>query len=387
MRIGILIPHIYTSSVFKDRIFAPLTIGLKLIDGLVDKGHEVYVYTSVDVKTKAKIVPGPKRASDENLDYYQFRNRSEQDKKVIALEARKRFFQDVLTLQAYKDFKDGKLDIIHSYHDFDAHYFDELTKYPTVYTLHDPLPHKANTIEFLRYSKFQNHNYISISNSQRKSIVPLNFVATIYHGIDIKEFEYGNKPENYYIYFGRVLRDKGVDIAIKLALQMGFKLKIATSPDATNRDQEYFTENIEPFIDGNQIELVGFLSGKEKSDFIKHAKAFIFPLQWDEPFGLVMVEAMACGTPVIAFNHGSVPEVVENGKTGFVVPPEEGIQGLTEAVQKIEKIDRAACRKRVEEKFTVQKMIENYEKVYQQILEKQMLPNPADGLLLHGLGK
>lgn len=368
MRIGILIPHIYTSDVYKNRIFAPLFIGIQLADGLVNHGHEVFLYTSGDVKTKASIVPGPKRVSDEDLMYYQFRNRSETDRKTLALEGRKRVFENYLTLKVYEDYKNGKLDVIHSFHDFDAHYFNELTSYPTVYTLHDPLPQVANTLEFVRFEMFQNHNYISISNSQRKSIVPLNFVETIYHGIDLSEYELDNNPEDYIIYFGRLIKDKGVDVAMQLALQTNTTLKIATSPDPTNRDNKYFESKLAPFIDGDKIQVLDYLTSRLKSDFIKKAKAFVFPLQWDEPFGLTVIESMACGTPVIAFDRGSISELVVDGKTGFIVPPEEGIEGLKNALGKIDSINREDCRKHVVENFSLEGMVRNYEKVYEKLL-------------------
>ena len=146
MRIGLLIPHIYTSSVFKDRIFAPLTLGVELANGLVKNGHEVLLYASKDVKTDAKVIPGDSRLSDEYLYYYQFRNRGEHDKEIVGVEARKRDFENDLTLKAYQHAKEGKIDIVHSFHDFLAHYFNDLTYFPTVYTLHDPLPQEKDLI-------------------------------------------------------------------------------------------------------------------------------------------------------------------------------------------------------------------------------------------------
>lgn len=381
MRIGFLLPSIFSSNRYlKDRIFAPLTPALELVDSLVEKGHDVRFYTSRDVKTKAKIIPGDNNLTDKDLQYYLFRYRSEDEQKYSTAEIIKRDFEYGLTLEAYKDAREGKLDIIHSYHDFGAHYFNELTGFPTVYTLHDPLPSQDNTVEYYRFSQFRNHNFVSISNSQREGIINLNFVATVYHGLKLSDFEFSDKPENDLIYFGRIIEDKGTDTAIEIALEAEMPFFIATSMVRANRNQEFYDKKIAPFIDGKKVSLIGYLQGKEKSDFIKKGKAFIFPLRWSEPFGLTLIESMACGTPVIAYNRGSVSEIVRDGLTGFIIEPEDskedskwaikkkGKEGFLEAIKRIGEIDRKNCRKHVEENFTTEKMTEEYEKVYRKIL-------------------
>lgn len=381
MKIGLLLPSIFSSSRhLEGRIFAPLTPAIGLANGLVNKGHDVLFYTSKDVKTKAKIVPGNNNLTDKNLQYYQFRFRSNEEKEYSTKEIVKRDFEYDLTLKAYKDAKEGRVDIIHSYHDFGAHYFNELTGFPTVYTLHDPLPQQKDTIEYYRLSKFKHHNFVSISNFQREGIVSLNFLATIYHGLRIEDYEFGNNPSNHLIYFGRVLEDKGTDAAIEVALEMGVPISIATSEVRANRNQEFYDTKIAPFIDGKKVKLIGYLAGAEKSDFIKNAKAFLFPLRWPEPFGLTMIESMACGTPVVAYNNGSVSEIVRDGVTGFIIEPEDsgveskwsikkkGKGGLMEAIKRIGEIDRRNCRKHVEENFTTEKMVEGYERVYGEVL-------------------
>ena len=364
----------------KGRIFAPLTPAVALADKLVEKGHDVYFYGSKDIKTKAKVISGDSRLTDSDPFYYQFRYRDPQEQRYSTPEIIKRDFEYDLTMQAYKDALDKKLDIIHSYHDFGSHYFNELTNFPTVYTLHDPLPQREDTIEYLRFSKFPNHNYISISNSQRRGKVNLNFVATIYHGIDLGDYEFNSEPGDHLIYFGRILEDKGLDIAIKVALSLGIPLHVATSSVRANKSAEYYDKKIAPFIDGRNVILDGFILGEEKSDFIKKGKAFIFPLRWEEPFGLTLIESMACGTPVIAYNRGSVSELVRDGVTGFVIEPEDsqneskfvikkkGEEGLEEAVKRIKEIDRMACRRHIEDNFAIEKMTEGYEGVYKKIL-------------------
>ncbi len=371
MKIGLLLPSILASKKYStDRIFAPMVLAVDLANGLVDKGHEVVFYTASDIKTKAKVVAGDDGLTNRDLTYRQFMSRSRIEQKFTITEVIKRDYEYYLTLQAYQDALRGKLDIIHSFHDFGAHYFNELTKFPTLYTFHDPLPQDKNTIEYLRFSKFPNHNYVSISNSQRNGILNLNFIATVYHGIDINLYDFEEKDEGYLIYFGRIIEEKGIDLAIQVALSLKMPLKIATSPQFIKRVAKYFNQKIAPFIDGKNISLLGFLEGKEKVEFIKKAKAFVFPLQWQEPFGLTMIEAMACGVPVVAFGRGSVPELIKDGETGFVVDPNEGLQGMEAAIKKIDQIDRLACRKHVEDNFTVERMVDNYEKLYQEVINK-----------------
>lgn len=386
MKIGFLLPSVYTAEALgKGRIFAPQGIGVSLADGLIDNGHQVYFYTSQDVNTKATVIPGDSTLTDKKLSYFQYRNRDQAEQDYTVMEILKRDFEFDLTMRAYKDAKDGKLDIIHSYHDFAAHYFSELTGFKTLYTLHDPIPQEEDTIEYHRLSKFLHHNYISISNSQRKGILDLNFIETVYHGIDLEDYKFHPDPKGNLIHFGRIMEDKGTDIAIEVAKKVGLPLHIATSTTRANRSEDFFNQKIAPQIDEKNVFLHGYMVGKEKSEYIGNGKAFILPLQWEEPFGLVMIEAMACGTPVIAYNHGSVAEIVEDGVTGFIVNETDaqgsnkedyvikkyGIEGLLEAVQRIGEIDRNNCRKRVEELFSKDVMVGNYEKVYQKVLAQK----------------
>lgn len=385
MRIGILLPTIFASRRYGEgRIFAPGDLAIALADGLVGNGHDVTVYTSGDMQTKARVVAGDSNLTDKDLTYFQFRYRDLLEQKYSLAEILKRDFEYGLTMRAYQDAQEGKLDIIHSYHDFGAHYFDELTHFPTVYTLHDPAPQTEDTIEYHRFKQFSGHNYISISNSQRKGILPINFVATVYHGIDLNLYDFQESPGDAYIHFGRIMEDKGSDVAIEAAKAADVPIILATSTIRANRSQGFFDEKISPQIDEKSVRAIGFLQGKEKSAYIGSGKAFLFPLQWEEPFGMVMVEAMACGTPVIAYNRGSVSEIVKDGVTGFIVDPDDtvrprkgtwvikkqGIEGIVEAIRRIGEINRGDCRKHVEENFTIKKMAEGYEGVYKKVLKQ-----------------
>ena len=186
MRIGLLLPSVLASEQsLAHRIFAPIFPAVQLADGLVDRGHEVFFYSTSDVHTKAMVIGGNDAYLSDTLSYYQMRDRDPLERKHTETEIRKRDFENDLTMRAYQDAIDGKLDVIHSYHDFAAHYFQEVTKVPTVYTLHNPLPQTIDTIEYERFNRFKHHAYISISNSQRISSVELQFLKTIYHGTEL----------------------------------------------------------------------------------------------------------------------------------------------------------------------------------------------------------
>lgn len=203
------------------------------------------------------------------------------------------------------------------------------------------------------FQNFETH-IITISNAQRKKFPNLNYTATVYNGVEVDKFTFNQTPQDYLLMMGTVGRHKNQAEAIVVAKKLGMRLVLA----GKIRDKDYFDE-IRKDIDGEQIKYLSEVSFKEKINLYENAKAFIFPILWDEPFGLVMIEAMSCGTPIIAFNKGAVSEVVKNGSTGFIV--ENGDQ-MAEAVKKIDSIDRKDCRKHVEENFTIEKMVDGYEK-------------------------
>lgn len=194
---------------------------------------------------------------------------------------------------------------------------------------------------------------ISISNAQRRSFEDLNFIATVYNGVDTSRFVFNQTAKDYLLMVGTIGRHKNQKSAINVAKKLNMPLVLA----GKIRDKDYF-EELKPDIDGQKIRWIGEITFDEKVKLYQDAKAFLFPINWEEPFGLVMIEAMACGTPVVAFNHGAVSEVVVDGLTGFVVENEEE---MTEKVSQIETIKREDARKLVEEKFTIEKMIDKYD--------------------------
>lgn len=390
MRIGLLLPSVFTSHNYGDgMIFAPLPLAIDLANGLVKRGHEVLFYASSDVKTQATIIPGNSLLLDKTTIYKNEKIRDDPAERARVFTIVKRDFENKLTMEAYSDAVNGKIDIIHSFHDVAANYFNEVTKIPTVYTLHDPLPQKEGTIKYERMKMFQHHNYVSISLNQRKSILPLHFVANIYHGLDLANYPFSETPQEHLVSLGRLIPEKGVALAIQVALSCCVSLHNASSTAVLSRDEEYAREHINPYINGQNIVQQGYLRQPEKAAFLGDGKALIFPMQWEEPFGLTMIEAMAVGTPVLVFARGSSPEIVVDGETGFLVNPSDedirgdfiikktGKEGMKEAVERLYGLSpeeytkmRYASRKRVEDHFTAEQMVDNYEVLYQKILNK-----------------
>ena len=208
--------------------------------------------------------------------------------------------------------------------------------------------------ELAQVFKDYNTSIITISDAQRKTFPDLNYLSTVYNCVDVQKYAFNPNPSDYLLMMGTIGRHKNQGEAIMVAKELGVRLILA----GKIRDQDYFDE-IKKEIDGERIKWVGEIGFEEKLKLYQNAKAFLFPILWDEPFGLVMIEAMACGTPVIAFNHGAISEVITDGSTGYVV---ENHNQMVEAVKKINTIPRMNCRKFVEEKFTIEKMIDSYER-------------------------
>jgi len=229
----------------------------------------------------------------------------------------------------------------------------------TVYTLHDPIyPWRGDVF---RIFSAPNQYYVSISDAQRKPAPDLNYLATIYNGIDLKLFPYSEKAGDFFLFVGRIAPEKGVAEAVEAARIADVNL-IIIGPPVTGA---YWEERIKPFLN-DKIKYLGHVSYHELYKYYQKAKAILVPIQWEEPFGLVMTEAMACGTPVIAFRRGSVPEIIKDNKTGFIV---ENVGEMAEAIKKIGNIKRKNCREHVEKNFGTDKMVENYEKEFLKIVK------------------
>lgn len=321
-----------------------------LTEELVKRGHQVTLFASGDSKTSAKLIPICSRAL-------------RKDKWV-----KPEVFNIPLLDKVFS--QRDKFDLIHS-HIFTA--IMPLNKLlsdvpPIVSTLHGRL----NLPEYRMIPKYSdNISYVSISNSQRKNLPDLNYVDTVYNGIEVSKFEFNKKPKDYFIFLGRISPEKGINYALELAERAKIKLLIAAKVDPF--DLAYYKKQVKPKITNNKlIQFVGEVGHREKVALLKNAKALINPINWEEPFGLTMIEAMACGTPVIAPRRASVPEIVVDNKTGFIVSPDPTkiVSEMQQVLEKIDQIDRRACRVHVEKNFTAKKMADGYEKVYQKVLEK-----------------
>jgi glycosyltransferase involved in cell wall biosynthesis len=238
--------------------------------------------------------------------------------------------------------------------------FKDLLHCPVVTTLHGTL---TDPTEQEMFTLHHETPYISISDSQRRYGPHLNYVDTVYNGIQVKRFEFNNRPKDYLAFLGRINPQKGPEYAIKIAKKTNQRLIIAAKIDPI--DESYFEQVVEPLIDGDQISFIGEVDHAGKVDLLKNARALISPLQWDEPFGIVNIEALACGTPVITINRGSMPEIIVDGKVGYLC---SNIDEMIARVADINKIDRKACRDHVKKQFTAQGMAKHYLQVYETLL-------------------
>jgi glycosyltransferase involved in cell wall biosynthesis len=213
------------------------------------------------------------------------------------------------------------------------------------------------------YKEFVDIPVVSISNAQRDPLPWLNWQGTVYHGLPQNLYTYKEEPGKYFAFLGRICPEKRVDIAIEIAKRVGIELKIAAK--VNNVDKEYFNATIKPFLHLPLVEYLGEIGEMEKNDFLGNAYAILFPIDWPEPFGLVIIEAMACGTPTIAYRRGSVPEIIEQGVTGFIV---QDVDEAVRAAEKISMLSRKHCREVFEERFTATRMANDYLKIYQQLI-------------------
>lgn len=328
-----------------------------ITEELVKRGHKVTLFATKNSKTSAKLEYVFKKSLGlggmEKL-------LSPLAAKLSWAHALPSLYHAVLPFE-----KADQFDIIHNHFHCYGLFFSNLVKTSVLTTYHGDLSSAEKCpIEKMILEKYKRNFWTAISKSQKRKVkTKLNFQAVIHHGIPIEKFPYSLKHQNYLAWLGRITQKKGIEEAIKVAKRTKNKLVIAGTVNP--RDQEFFQKKIKPKIDNKLIFYVGPVSHKPKVKLLKNAKALLYPISWEEPFGLVMVEAMACGCPVITFKRGSIPEVVKNKKTGFIV---KDIKGMIRALKQTDQINREDCRKHVERNFTVEKMVDKYEKVYYKIL-------------------
>jgi len=315
-----------------------------LTEELVRQGHEVTLFASGDSVTRARLVAACPRSL--RLD----------PKCIDPLAHHVRMVEMVFQRAA-------EFDIIHFHIDY--LHFPLARRYgvPHVTTLHGRLD--LPDLEPL-YREFQDMPVVSISNAQRRPLPWARWVGTVYHGLPRDLYTFREEPGRYLAFLGRISPEKRVDRAIEIARRVGMPLKVAAKVDRV--DREYFETVIRPLLRGPWVEYIGEIGEAEKNDFLGQAYALLFPIDWPEPFGLVMIEALACGTPVIAYRNGSVPEIIEDGVTGFIV---QSLEEAVEAVPKVAGLSRRRCRQVFEERFTAERMARDYLAVYRFILEQQ----------------
>jgi glycosyltransferase involved in cell wall biosynthesis len=251
-------------------------------------------------------------------------------------------------------------DVLHFHIDFFHYPLFRRLAHKTLTTLHgrQDLPELPDI-----YRAFSHMPLVSISNHQRKPVPPVNWRGTVYHGLPEDLLKEGSGEGGYLAFLGRICADKGILPAIEIARRAGLTLKVAAKVDPA--DQAYFEREVRPILDHSpHVEFIGEIGDAQKPEFLGNAKALLFPISWPEPFGLVMIESMACGTPVIAFNYGSVPEIMEDGLTGFVV---DDIDGAVAATARLDQLFRPSIRSRFEERFSSRAMAQEYVRIYQEL--------------------
>ncbi len=323
-----------------ERVVAHLT------DALVDLGHEVTLFASADAHTRARLVP----VRDQAIRLDPAPLKSDLAAHMTMLD---------MVMERIDEF-----DIIHFHTDMIHFPMFRPWANKTVTTLHGRLDMKDLPEVYRRWPEF---GLVSISDDQRRPIPSASWKATVHHGMPSESYRFSPKSVGYLAFLGRISPEKRPDRAIEIATKLGRRLKMAAKVDAA--DRVYYDEVIRPMIEGNPlIEFIGEIGDHQKSEFLGGADALLFPIDWPEPFGLVMIEAMACGTPVVAFRCGSTPEVIEDGATGFLV---DTLEQAVAAAGRAGHLDRAAIRDRFELRFSATAMARGYLDVYGDLLVRR----------------
>jgi glycosyltransferase involved in cell wall biosynthesis len=336
MRIGMLSPIAWRTP---PRHYGPWESVVSLLtEGLVSRGYSVTLFATADSQTHAKLHAVCARGYEEDP--------------AIA----PKVWECLHISEVFEHAED--FDIIHNNFDFLPLTYTGLISTPVVTTIHGfsspgilPVYKKYNSKVF----------YVSISDSDRSP--DLDYIKTIHHGIDIKQFDFQPEPDDYLLFFGRIHHDKGAREALEIARACNRKLILA----GIIQDEAYYHQYVEPHLDNYNAVYVGSVGPVQRNQLLGKAYALLHPINFNEPFGLSIIESMACGTPAIAFSKGSMPELIEHGKNGFLV---SGCEEAVEHVARIKNIDRLDCRQTVEDRFTVDRMVEKYIDVYTEVYEK-----------------
>jgi glycosyltransferase involved in cell wall biosynthesis len=322
-----------------------------LTDGLVEKGHEVGLFSVGTTETKGNLFS----VFDDEMIHYLNKPTSS--------------FLNVAaahTLTSYMEIEKGGYDIIHDHTWKEGLLCAQFIDIPVVHTLHSPIDGENKDFYkiFTKYKSDQIH-FVSISDFQQRCLPGLNYSRTIYNGLLIDKYPFVEKKDDFFFFIGRFNPEKAPHLACEIAKRLDLNLILAGKVNEQD-EKDYFNEYIEPYL-SSKIKFIGEVDhwSKEKMDLFSKGRGYLYPIQWDEPFGITMAEAMACGTPVLTLKRGSTPEVVEDGVTGFV---EEDLDGIVESMKQIDQIDPKKCRERVQRLFTAEVMTDNYEEVFKSII-------------------
>ncbi|MEG3767976.1 glycosyltransferase family 4 protein [Alteromonas sp. 14N.309.X.WAT.G.H12] len=310
-----------------------------LTEGLVARGEDVTLFATGDSITSAKLKSVCAKGYEE-------------DKTIIP-----KVWECLHIAQVFE--QGDEFDIIHNHFDFLPLSYTQMTKTPVVTTIHGFSSKGILPV----YKQYNDRSYfVSISNSDRAD--DLKYIDTVYHGIDLSQFEFHHKHDDYLVFFGRFHHDKGAKEAIEIAKRSGKPLIMA----GIIQDEGYFNQYVKPALNSDHIQYVGVADAQQRNTLLSHAAALLHPIQFDEPFGLSVIESMACGTPVIAFNRGSMPELIIHGENGFLC---NNTDDAVTAVKCIDEIVREKCQDHVKHHFSADAMVDNYLTVYQKILAQQ----------------
>lgn len=342
-----------------DIVYAPIDLAMAIGEGLQAKGHEVTFFAP-------KGSTPPTKLESFDLEPLTRTNKQFQDL-VKSTDMQMHYIPGLwdyyFVREMFERARAGEYDVLHFHHAESALPFASMyPDVPVVYTVHDPIYSWYQDVFEMYHS--DNQFYVSISENQRLPAPKLPYISTIYNGIHLKDYPFSEEHDDYLLFAGRIVPEKGLAEAVQLARKTGHKLLII-GPIFSNA-KTYFNTRVKPYLN-DDIQYLGYKNREEVAPYMRRAKAFLMPIKWEEPFGVTMIEAMASGTPVLATRRGAVPEVIIDGVTGFIV---DKMADLPDALAKIDTISRKACREHVEKNFSIPSMVDNYEKTFQQAIEK-----------------
>ncbi len=383
-------PNIWMEKQFENRVFFGRQLFVWVVNALAARGNTVYTYSSSVIPNPFSLPSGNEKLAQTSLlqkEVHGFEGIEPKTVEIISRFTTNREYDIDLTSRAIDHANTVGVDILHDYGGYFPPYFLPFAQMPMVFSLHAGAP-EPGTVEHYRINKFKECYFIAASRAHKANyeVVGAKNIFVVYHGVDLNAFPLNIEPQAYMVNIGRFVPEKGIDIAVQAAAKLKRMLKITIEVEP---DTEYFHQKVKPYLASECVQKMPILEGEEKSMLLRNAKLFVFPIQWEEPFGMVLIEAMASGTPVVAFARGGVPEIVKDGETGFLVNSSDsdkrgdwitkttGVDGLCEAIERIYAMSqdryqemRYAAHLHVSRYFTIAKMGIEYEKVYQEIIHR-----------------